>query len=271
MTNKTVFITGTSTGIGRATAELFLAKGWNVAATMRQPEQETVWQPSERLLIAGVDVTKSETIGTALNSAIAKFGKIDVVVNNAGYGLLGPLELSTEEQVRQQYETNVFGTINVMRAIIPHFREQGGGRIINVSSMLGRITLPFMSMYASTKWAVEAVSEAMWYELDSQNISVKVIEPGTINTDFFGRSLQTTTSTTVHTYQSYWEKVIKNFVTRGQQGADPIVAAKVIYRAATDGKRKFRYTVDRTAKLLLLARRTSPLWFFRWVSKASIQ
>ncbi len=265
MNKKTIFITGTSSGIGRATVKYFLEKGWNVIATMRFPEKETEFKNSESLLLEKVDVTDSNTIADAFKSGINKFGKIDVIANNAGYGLLGPLENTTEEQVKNEFDVNVLGTINTIRIAIPHFRENGSGKIINIASMLGRITLPFMSVYAASKHAVEGLSEDLYYELKDFNIQVKVIEPGTIHTDFFTNSLVRAESETVKAYDDYWHPYIKNMIERGNNGKDPALAAKVIFKAANDNGHRLRFKVDTTAKMLILLRKTHPLWLFQWI------
>lgn len=265
MNQKTIFITGTSSGIGRATVKLFLNKEWNVVATMKSPEKETEFKNSETLLLEKVDVTDSKSIQTAFNAGISKFGKIDAIVNNAGYGLLGPLENATEEQVLAQFDVNVLGTINTIRVALPHFRENKGGKIINIASMLGRITLPFMSVYSASKHAVEGLSESLYYELKDFNIQVKVIEPGTIRTDFFTQSLVRAESDTVKVYDSYWHPYIKNMIDRGNGGKDPMLAAEVIYKAVNDNSLKLRYKVDPTAKWLILFHETHPLWIFQWI------
>lgn len=265
MKTKTIFITGTSSGIGRATVQFFLQRGWNVVATMKSPEKETEFKNSENLLLEKVDVTDSVSIAQAFESGIKKFGKIDAIVNNAGYGLLGPLENTTEEQVRAQFDVNVLGTINTIRVALPHFRANKSGKIINIASMLGRITLPFMSAYAASKHAVEGLSEDLYYELKNFNIQVKVIEPGSIHTDFFTNSLVRAESNSVKVYDDYWHPYIKNMIDRGNGGKDPMLAAKVIYKAANDNSVRLRYKVDTTAKMLILLRKTHPLWLFQWI------
>lgn len=265
MENKTIFITGTSSGIGRATVKYFLDKNWNVIATMKNPENENEFKNSHNLLLEKVDVTDSISIRKAFENGVNKFKKIDAIVNNAGYGLLGPIENTTEIQVREQFETNVFGTINVIRVALPHFRENKNGKIINISSMLGRITLPFMSIYASSKFAIEGMSEDLYYELKDLNIQVKLIEPGTISTNFFTTSLVRAESDTVKVYDSYWHRYINNMINRGNSGKDPALAAKVIYKAVNSNSKKLRYKVDPLAKMLIFMRRTSPLNVFQFI------
>ena len=187
---KTVLITGSSSGIGRAIAHYFQSKGWQVAATMRKPENEQDLDKLENTKLYALNVCDKHSIQEAINSAIDDFGGIDVIVNNAGYGLVGPFEASTEEQIQRQFDTNVFGLMNVTRAIIPHFRECKSGTIINITSVGGRLSFPLYSLYNSTKWAVEGFSESLQYELRQFGIKVKLIEPGAIKTDFYDLSME---------------------------------------------------------------------------------
>ena len=249
----------------------FLDRGWNVVATVKHLEQETEPVTHTQLLVQKIDVTDTASIQKAFDAGVDMFGRIDVVVNNAGYGLLGPLELTTEGQVRSQFETNVFGVINVSRIAIPHFRNVGGGKIVNVSSMLGRITLPYMSMYVGTKFAVEGLSEDLYYELRDQNIQVKLIEPGSIRTNFFTTSLVRAESECVHVYNRHWHSVINNLIKRGAGGDEPKLAAQVIYKAATDDSTRLRYTVDKLAKLLIFLRMTTPLPLFQFIIRNTVK
>src|SRR5215469_12840168 len=161
---KTLFITGASTGIGRAAALFFRDKGWNVAATMRNPADHSGLASSTVRTIP-LDVTKSVTIRPALDQALQAFGSIDVLVNNAGYGAFGPLEAASDEQIERQFATNVTGLMAVTREFLPHFRERSSGVVINISSVGGRATFPLSSLYHATKWAVEGFSEALNFEL----------------------------------------------------------------------------------------------------------
>ncbi len=159
--SKTVLITGASSGIGKATAELFAERGWNVAATMRSPNESDLASKSQAIRLFRLDVTDPSSIETCVSDVIAEFGGIDVVVNNAGYGLVGPFEAQTDAQIRRQFETNLFGVMNVTRAVLPHMRERRAGRIVNVASIAGRMTIPLYSAYCSTKWALEGLGSAL--------------------------------------------------------------------------------------------------------------
>ena len=185
---KTILITGCSSGIGLSTVQFFAKKGWNVIATMRSPEKETELNLLSNVLVCHLDVVDSDSIKKAIEAGIMKFGKIDVLVNNAGFAVGGPFETATEEQIRKQFETNVFGLMNCTRAILPHFRNNKSGMVINVASMGGRISFPYFSLYHATKWAVDGYSESLQYELQNFGIRVKIIEPGAIKTDFYSRS-----------------------------------------------------------------------------------
>jgi NAD(P)-dependent dehydrogenase (short-subunit alcohol dehydrogenase family) len=238
---KTVLITGASSGIGRATAELFAARGWNVAATMRTPEKSDLGAKSERIRLVKLDVTDPASIETAVADVIAQFGAIDVVVNNAGYGLVGPFEAQTEAQIRRQFDTNLFGAMNVIRAVLPHMRGRKSGRIVNVTSVAGRISMPLYSAYCATKWALEGFSEALWLELRQHNIKVKIIEPGMIRTDFFDRSRDVAKKPGLTAYDEFVELVSPNLKAWEDAGADPVVVARSIWRASTSIWPRLRY------------------------------
>lgn len=253
---KTVLITGSSSGIGKATVQLFAKKNWNVAATMRSPEKEKNIIAGQKLALTKLDVLDDTSIEAAIESSISRFGKIDVVVNNAGYGLVGPFEASSKEQVERQFATNVFGLMNVTRAILPHFRKQKSGIIINMASMGGRVTFPFYSIYHATKWAVEGFSESLQFELENLGIRVKLIEPGTIKTDFYSRSRDLISKPGLTAYDDYMAKAMPKMQKAGETGAGPEVVAKVIYTAATDGSSRLRYQAN--CEAILIARRLLP-------------
>lgn len=237
----TVLITGASSGIGRATALMFAEKGWTVAATMRTPEKSDLGSLSDRIKVFQLDVTDQASVDRAVADVIAQCGAIDVVVNNAGYGLMGPFEAQTEAQIRRQFECNVFGVMNVTRAVLPHMRERRQGRIVNVGSAAGRMTIPLYSMYSATKWALEGFSEGLWLELRQHNIKVKIIEPGMIKTDFFERSREVATKPGLTAYDEFTEAVMPNIKAWEDAGADPDVVARSIWRASTSFWPRLRY------------------------------
>lgn len=265
---KTILITGASTGIGRATAELFLAREWNVAATMRSPEKAQGLSDKNNLALIRLDVTDLQSIRQAVAEAINRFGEIEAVVNNAGYGLVGPFEASTVEQVERQFATNVFGLMNVTREMLPHFRARGGGTIINVSSMGGRITFPLYSVYHATKWAVEGFSESLEFELRQFNIKVKIVEPGPIKTDFYDRSMDVISKPELTVYDEFVERAMPNMQRAGEKAPGPEVVAHQIYKAATDGSWKMRYRAN--SAMILLLRRLLPFNLFTSIVRRAV-
>lgn len=255
---KTVLITGSSTGIGRETALYFQKKGWNVAATMRTPSKEIVLNKLENTIVPSLDVMDSKSIREAIQSTISKFGKIDAIVNNAGYGLVGPFEGASESQIKKQYDTNVFGLMNVMREMLPHFRTNKNGVFVNVASMGGRVVFPYYSLYHGTKWAVEGFTESLRFELEPLGIRVKIVEPGAIKTDFYERSMDNTMATSPIEYKALCDKAFANYEKSSSGATLPEKVAKVIFKAADDGSKKLRYAVGPDAKSLLFLRNILP-------------
>lgn len=255
--NSTVLITGSSTGIGRASVFKFHQEGWNVIATMRSPEKETELGSLENVLVTKLDVQKQDTIDTTIQEGIEKFGKIDVVLNNAGYGLMGTFESITKESIQRQYEVNVFGLFDVTRSILPHFRANKHGIIINVSSIGGKITFPLVSLYHSTKFAVEGFSESVHYELAPLGIKVKIVEPGGVNTDFGGRSMDFQHNESLTDYNSFVANTMGTFekMMDPETISTPELVADVIFEAATDGTDTLRYRAGADAEQFLGARK----------------
>ena len=172
---KTILITGSSTGIGRLTALKFAHEGWNVIATMRSPEKETELLQHTNIHVMKLDVNDQAMIDHVLADVLLKFGKIDVLFNNAGFALVGAFEAMTMEQIKHQFETNVFGVMAMTKALLPHFRENKSGTIINTTSVGGLVAFPLYSVYHGTKWALEGFMESLHYELKPFNIKVKNI------------------------------------------------------------------------------------------------
>ena len=252
--NQTILITGASSGIGRETAKLFQAKGWNVIATMRKPESESELTTLKNVLVTKLDVVDIHSIQNAVKEGIQKFGKIDVLLNNAGYGAYGPLEAFSRENIIRQFDTNVIGLIDVTKAVLPHFRQNKSGVIINISSIGGKMTFPLGSLYHGTKFAVEGISEALSYELGEFNVKVKIVEPGAIATDFSSRSLDFSHDESLTEYQ----RIVGNVLTGVQEffksASHPNIVAEVIYDAATDGSNQLRYTAGEDAKAIIASR-----------------
>lgn len=235
---------------------------------MRTPENSKDLQRIADVETFRLDVTDVGSIRTAIDQTIDKFGRIDVIVNNAGYGLVGAFEAAAPEQIERQFQTNVFGVMNVCREILPYYREQKRGMIINIASVGGRVTFPLYSLYHATKWAVEGFSESLQYEVEKFNIRVKIIEPGPIKTDFYDRSQDLTHKEGLTAYDDFAEKVIPNMKKAGEEAPDGLVVAQTIYEAATDGSKKIRYGVN--TKGILHARRFLPESLFYKIIKSSL-
>jgi len=267
---KTVFITGTSSGIGKATAKLFHSNGWKVIATMRNPAAETELNKLENVIILQCDVTNLDSIKNSIKTGIQTFGNIDVLVNNAGYYTIGSFETATDEQIRRQVDTNLLGVINVTKEIIPHFREQKSGTIINISSIAGNVTFPLQTLYHATKWGVEGFSESLQYELRQFNIKVKIVQPGVTKTDFFGRSMTVTKDDNLKGYDSYYQKVMKNLSKSVEKGSNPEEIAQTIYNAATDNKSKLRYLTGKLKEIIYL-RKLMPVRLFSAIVRFAME
>jgi NADP-dependent 3-hydroxy acid dehydrogenase YdfG len=250
---KAILITGASSGIGKATAILFQQKGWNVIATMRKPEEEKELTALENVLVTRLDVTDVNSITMAVALGIEKFGKIDVLLNNAGYGAYGPLEATPLEKIERQFGTNVIGLLNTTKAVLPHFRENKSGVIINISSIGGKITFPLGTLYHGTKFAVEGLSEALHYEMKTIGVRVKIVEPGMVMTDFGGRSFDFSNNESLTEYQKLVQDVFTWFGSI-QSGSPASAIGEVIYTAATDNSDQLRYAAGKDAEMLLAKR-----------------
>ena len=230
------FITGASRGFGALIAQEALAAGDAVVATARDPATVTARLGAhERLLATRLDVTSETEAHAAVGAAVKKFGRIDVLVNNAGYGLLGAIEEASAEETQKLFGTNVFGLLGVTRAVLPHMRRQRSGRIINLSSVGGYTGYPGWGVYGATKFAVEGISEALAGEVAPLGIHVTVVEPGFFRTDFLD---ETSLSRTAQEIEDYRDTVGKTRahaadVNRGQRG-DPRKLAKAFMRLVDD-------------------------------------
>ncbi|HEY9049602.1 MAG TPA: SDR family oxidoreductase, partial [Ohtaekwangia sp.] len=232
---------------GRETSKLFQKNGWNVAATMRAPEKEEELSKLENVLVTKLDVQNKASIQSAIDAALKKFGTIDVVVNNAGYGLMGVFESATREQIKRQFDVNLFGLMDVTQAVLPHLRSHGGV-IINISSFGGMVGLPFGSLYNSTKFAVEGFSESLSHELFKLNIAVKIVEPGGVHTNFRGGLDMIKNE--IPEYNPLMASFFANYArpTEHLPKATAEDVANTIYTAATDGKAQLRYVAGADAQ-----------------------
>lgn len=249
--SQTMLITGASSGIGKATARHFAQRGWNVVATMRNPADGAALE-ADNVLVTRLDLVDAESIQAAVSAAHERFGSIEVLVNNAGYGAYGPLEATPMSVLRRQFEVNVFGLIEVTKAVLPGMRERKSGTIVNVSSVGGRMAYPFGALYHGSKWAVEGLSEALHYEVRIFGGRVKIVEPGGVKTDFGGRSFVLTNDPNLEAYQSMMKMMAASLEkpdTSNHQ--EPEGVAEVIWTAATDDTDRLRYISGDGATTLL--------------------
>jgi NAD(P)-dependent dehydrogenase (short-subunit alcohol dehydrogenase family) len=240
---KTIFITGASAGLGKATAKLFQSKGWRVIATMRSPEKEAELTQLENILLLPLDVTNTEQVNSTVQMAVQS-GDIHVVFNNAGYGLIGALEACSQDQIEAQINTNLTGVLRVTKAFIPYFKQRRNGLFITTTSICGFSSNPLSSVYNATKWALEGFSESISYDLAQYNIAIKTVAPGGIKSNFMNGMV-------VEVDKGY-EDLNKRM---GDLFADGTLMefteveeiAQVVYEAATDNKNQLRYLAGNDA------------------------
>ena len=240
---KTVLITGCSSGLGKTTARHFAAEGWNVVATMRKPDPSLASDYADQMLVLPLDVTDPASIETAIAAGVERFGRIDAVVNNAGISVVSIFEATAKETIRGIFETNVFGIMNVVQAIIPHLRNHGGGTIVNISSGVGLAAVPLLALYTATKHAVEGLAESLSYELESQNILVKLVEPGAMRTtNFTSNTMAASQAVSVPaSYRPYFDHMMQSMMNYPFPDADEDQVVATIYAAATDPSHRLRY------------------------------
>jgi NAD(P)-dependent dehydrogenase (short-subunit alcohol dehydrogenase family) len=248
---KTILITGTSSGYGKAAAEFFLAHGWNVVATMRRLDPSVFANGCERLRVLALDVTNEQSIATAIDATVGEFGAIDVWVNNAGIGLASAVEATPDHTIREVFETNTFGVIAACRAIIPQMRKQGHGVIVNVTSSVTVGVMPLVAVYAASKCAVEGFTESLSYELDGFNIKARLVEPGYAPTTNFsangGARMQ---GLIPDEYCDFAQACFSRFGNYPTAFCTEAEVADAVYAAATDEEFKIRYPAGADTRLL---------------------
>ena len=257
---RTVLITGTSSGIGKAAVMAFHRHDWQVVATMRNPSRAADFGWPADILVERLDLNDPESIEAARAAAESRFGHVDALINNAGYGLTGAIETCTLEQVRDSFETNLFGTLAAIRAFLPGMRERNRGVIVNVTSIGGRMTFPFYGYYSAAKYALEATSEGLWHDLYPSAVRVKVVEPGFTQTAFAETGLKMGTID-LPFYRERIQRLTER-LKQGNTGTPPDVIAECIVRAAEDPSRRLRYHAGLYAGPLLALQRLLPgTWF----------
>ena len=248
---QTVLITGTSSGYGKAMAEFFLERGWNVVATMRRPDTTVFAASSDRLKVLPLDVTNAGSIAGAIAGGVAAFGAIDVLVNNAGIGLASIVEATPDSMVREIFETNTFGVFATCRAIIPHMRRQGHGAIVNVTSSVALGVMPLVAVYAASKCAVEGFTESLSYELGAFGIKARLVEPGYAPTT----SLTANGSARMQglfpeEYGAFTQSCFANMAHYPTRYCTEAEVAEATFAAATEDGGRIRYPAGADSKLL---------------------
>jgi NAD(P)-dependent dehydrogenase (short-subunit alcohol dehydrogenase family) len=255
---KTVLITGTSSGYGKATAELFLDRGWNVVATMRRPEPDVFATLSDRLKILPLDVTDADSISKAIADGVAAFGAIDALVNNAGIGLASAVEATPDSTVREMFETNTFGVFATCRAVIPQMRKQGHGVIINVTSSTTIGVMPLVAIYAASKCAVEGFTESLSYELAGFNIKARLVEPGYApTTNFTANGGPRMQGLIPADYGAFAQSCFAKMASYPTPYCTEAEVAEATFSAATDEGGTIRYPAGADTKLLAALRWTT--------------
>jgi NAD(P)-dependent dehydrogenase (short-subunit alcohol dehydrogenase family) len=260
--SKAVLITGCSSGIGHATAETLAGQGWNVYATARRPETIADLEQKGCKTLA-LDVTDGASMEAAVNSVIEAEGAIGVLVNNAGYSQSGAVETVPIDEVRRQFETNVFGLTRMCQLALPGMRDQRWGRIVNIGSMGGRVTFPGGGIYHATKYAVEAISDALRFEVRGFGVDVILIEPGLIVTGFADAATATVAPDESGPYARF-NRAVAKLTTEAYKGpmrrlgGGPEAVAKTIAGALASGRPRPRYPVTLSAHLMINQRRFTP-------------
>jgi len=274
---RTVLVTGCSSGIGLATCHVLSRNNFMTYGTVRNLSkakkiQDLINMENLSLKILRLDVNDNQSIKLAVKKILTDTGRIDVLINNAGYGMFGPVEEITTQEVKKQFETNFFGTIRLIKAIVPIMRKQGNGTIVNISSMVGRFGVPLNSAYVSSKFAVEGLSESISFELEEFGIRVIVIEPGVVKSDFFhnvkvkGMNLESPYHKLMERRINFLDKAIKNSLTSSYDVADTIL------EALNSKDPKFRYVIGNDATNSLRMRNSlSDRKFMEWIRAGIFQ
>ncbi len=252
--NRTVLITGTSSGYGKATAELFLNRGWNVLATMRKPNPEIFGTKNDRLKVLPLDVTDPDSIRRALTESGNAFGAIDVLVNNAGIGIVGAFEATPMSTVREVFETNTFGVMAMTQAVLPLFRERKMGTIVNVTSSVTLARMPLAAAYTASKAAIEGFTGSLAFELEAFQVKVKLVEPGYgPTTRFASNGAHRMIGVIPEAYASFAGQVLASFAQPAAVTTESDVA-EAVWRAANDTTGQLRFPAGADALALAQSR-----------------
>ena len=263
---KVVIVTGSSSGIGFETSLTLARNGFHTYATMRnmqgekyKPLTEVAKNENLQLRAIELDVDNDKSVIDAINTIVEERERIDVLINNAGYALGGALEDSSMDEIKAQFETNFFGAVRATKAVLPAMRRQGTGKIVNITSMGGRIAIPLSSSYHGSKFALEGLSESIRYELEPFGIKVILIEPGAVGSNFWKNiKIAKSSSDSNSPYTQFGNKILKAYEQMEQNTISPSVVAKTILDAVTSNNPQLRYVVGEDAAKTLEARKNMP-------------
>jgi NAD(P)-dependent dehydrogenase (short-subunit alcohol dehydrogenase family) len=263
---KVAIVTGSSSGIGFETSLILARNGFHTYATMRNLEgektkllTEAVKNENLQLQAIELDVDNDKSVADTINTIVEEIKRIDVLVNNAGYALGGALEDSTMDEIKAQFETNFFGAVRATKAVLPVMRRQGEGKIVNITSMGGRIAIPLSSSYHGSKFALEGLSESIQYELEPFGIKVILIEPGAVGSNFWKNiKIAKSSSDSDSPYTQFGKKILKVYKEIEQNTISPSVLAKTILDAVTSNNHQLRYVVGEDAAKTIEARKNMP-------------
>jgi len=252
--SKTILITGSSSGYGKATGELFLERGWNVIATMRHPNPGVFATRSDRLKVLALDVTNSDRVGSFLDEAVGLFGAIDVVVNNAGIGVVGAFEATPMSTVREIFETNTFAVMAMTQAVLAYFRERRSGIVINVTSSATLARMPLAAAYTASKSAIEGFTGSLAFELEPFGVRVKLIEPGYApTTQFASNGAERMKGLIPEAYAPFAEPIFAAFAKPAAVTTESDVA-EAVWRAVSDTTGQLRFPAGADAVALAQSR-----------------
>src|SRR5437588_5141623 len=256
-TGRVALVTGASSGIGEAAAHQLLDAGFTVYGTSRKA---VAGEERDEVVFLPLDVTDDQSVAGAVREVLDRSGRIDVLVNNAGFGVAGAAEESSVEQARALFETNLFGAMRMIRAVLPHMRERGSGRIINMSSVLGLVPAPFGALYAASKHALEGYSESLDHEVREHGVRVLLVEPAYTRTSFDANSMPVDEPLPVYAQRREVLDVLTAEAING--GDEPSVVGEAIVGAATDSRPKLRYPAGPLARRVTKLRRYAPSTVF---------
>jgi NAD(P)-dependent dehydrogenase (short-subunit alcohol dehydrogenase family) len=262
---KVVLVTGASTGIGKCCADHLVSRGYRVFGTSRRPPASTAPSSASVEMIA-MDVDDDRSVTTGVQSVVEKAGRLDAVINNAGWGLMGAIEDTAIDEARAQLETNFFGVLRVCRAVLPILRQQGGGHIINISSLGGIVGLPFSGLYSASKFALEGFSEALRLETWRFGIRVVLVEPGDFRSNFTAARRMTKASAINDAYRQALDRAHAAQEKEERNGPTPEPIARLVEKILRSNNPRLRYTAGMLSQRMVVPlKRFLPQRFFEWL------